>query len=88
VQRCRDDVGSGTVRSWLQELAASQEPDAGLMSRRAATTAMISRRPILRTKEEQAILAGIADMWKVIAENERSLDSTMTERIRPMLKTL
>ena len=49
---------------------------------------MISRRPILRTKEEQAILAGIADMWKVIAENERSLDSTMTERIRPMLKTL
>ena len=81
------------MRSWLQELAASQEPDAGLLSRRAATTAMILRPPILRqpilgTKEKQAILAGIADMWKVIAENERSLDSTMTERIRPMLKTL
>ena len=50
------------MRSWLQELAASQEPDVGLLSRRA--------------KEKQATLTGITDMLEVIAGKERSLDST------------
>ena len=45
VQRCRSLVGSGTVWSWLQ--AASQEPDAGPLSLRAAATARSLRQPLV-----------------------------------------
>ena len=45
VQRWRSLVGSGTVWSWLQ--AASQEPDAGPLSWRAAATARSLRQPLV-----------------------------------------
>ena len=45
VQRWRSVVGSGTVWSWLQ--AASQEPDAGPLSWRAAATARSLRQPLV-----------------------------------------
>ena len=45
VQRWRSLVGSGTVWSWLQ--AASQEPDAGPLSLRAAATARSLRQPLV-----------------------------------------
>ena len=45
VQRCRSLVGSETVWSWLQ--AASQEPDAGPLSWRAAATARSLRQPLV-----------------------------------------
>ena len=45
VQRCRSVAGSGTVWSWLQ--LASQEPDTGRLSRRAAATAKILMQPLV-----------------------------------------
>jgi len=45
VQRWRSVVGSGTVWSWLQ--VASQEPDAGPLSWRAAATARSLRQPLV-----------------------------------------